>query len=202
MAALRAARIGSGVIGLRTVVEKVKPTILIGSSTAHAAFTKEIGETMTAGVERPIIFPVSNPTSQIEAMPADLITWSGGRALIATGLPIEPFAYAGVRYHFGQANNALVYPGLGLGVIVSGASKVTKGMLQAAAEAVAGQVDVSAPGAELLPAVANLRASSATTAVAVVKAAAADGVATKKPADPVQAVQDAMWQPAYPNGIA
>jgi malate dehydrogenase (oxaloacetate-decarboxylating) len=202
MAALRAARAASGVIGLHTVVEKVKPTILIGSSTAHGAFTKEIVETMSAGVARPIIFPVSNPTSQIEAMPADLITWSDGRALIATGLPIEPFDHAGVTYYFGQANNALVYPGLGLGVIVSGASKVTKGMLQAAAEAVAGQVDVSSPGAALLPAVENLRASSATTAVAVVKAAATDGVATKKPDDPVQAVQDAMWQPVYPNGIA
>jgi malate dehydrogenase (oxaloacetate-decarboxylating) len=202
MAALRAGRAGSGIIGLRTVVEKVKPTILIGSSTAAGAFTKEVVEAMSAGVERPIIFPVSNPTSQIEAMPADLITWSGGRALIATGLPIEPFDYAGVTHYFGQANNALVYPGLGLGVIVSGASKVTNGMLQAAAEAVAGQVDVSAPGAALLPAVENLRASSATTAVAVVKAAATDGVATRKPADPVQAVQDAMWQPVYPNGIA
>ena len=201
MAALRAARADTGIIDLKTVVEKVKPTILIGSSTAHGAFTRDIVETMSAGVERPIIFPISNPTSQIEAMPANLITWSKGRALVTTGLPIEPFEYNGVTYYFGQANNALVYPGLGLGVIVSGASKVTSGMLHSAAEAVAGQVDVSAPGAALLPAVENLRASSATTAVAVVKAAA-DGVATKKPADPVQAVQDAMWQPVYPDGTA
>ena len=200
MAALRASRTGTGVIGLKTVVEKIKPTILIGSSTAHGAFTREIIESMSGGVERPIIFPVSNPTSQIEAMPADLITWSKGRALVATGLPIEPFDYDGVTYYFGQANNALVYPGLGLGVIVSGASKVTNGMLHSAAEAVAGQVDISSPGAALLPAVENLRASSATTAIAVAKAAAADGVATKKPSDPVQAVQDAMWQPVYPNG--
>lgn len=202
MAALRAARADTGIIDLKTVAEKVKPTILIGSSTAHGAFTRDIVETMSAGIERPIIFPISNPTPQIEAMPADLITWSKGRALVATGLPIEPFEYDGVTYYFGQANNALVYPGLGLGVIVSGASKVTSGMLHSAAEAVAGQVDVSAPGAALLPAVENLRASSATTAVAVVKAAAADGVATKKPADPVQAVQDAMWQPVYPDGTA
>jgi malate dehydrogenase (oxaloacetate-decarboxylating) len=202
MAALRASRAGTGIIGLKTVVEKVKPTILIGSSTAHGAFTREIVEAMSAGVERPIIFPVSNPTSQIEAMPADLITWSKGRALVATGLPIGPFEHNGVTHYFGQANNALVYPGLGLGVIVSGASKVTNGMLHSAAEAVAGQVDVSAPGAALLPAVENLRASSATTAVAVAKAAAADGVASKKPSDPVQAVQDAMWQPVYPDGTA
>ena len=135
-------------------------------------------------------------------MPADIITWSKGRALIATGLPIGPFEYDGVTYQFGQANNALVYPGLGLGTIVSGAAKVTDGMLHAAAEAVAGQVDVgSEPGAALLPAVENLRASSATSAIAVVKAANADGVAgRKKIGNTVQAVLDAMWQPTYTNG--
>jgi malate dehydrogenase (oxaloacetate-decarboxylating) len=202
MAAVRAARASSGIIGLQTVVEKVSPTILIGCSTAHGAFTRKIIETMSADVDRPVIFPISNPTSRIEAMPTDIITWSKGRALVATGLPWDPFEYDGVTYYFGQANNALVYPGIGLGVVVSGASRVTDGMLQAAVEAVAGQVDVSAPGAALLPEVENLRASSATTALAVVKAAAADGVATKKPADPVQAVQDAMWQPVYPNGTA
>jgi malate dehydrogenase (oxaloacetate-decarboxylating) len=202
MAALRASRARSGIVGLKTVVDQVKPTIMIGSSTAHGAFTREIVEGMSAGVERPLIFPVSNPTSQIEAMPADLITWSKGKALVATGLPMEPFEYNGVTYHFGQANNALLYPGLGLGVIVSGASKVTSGMLHSAAEAVAGQVDIGAPGAALLPAIENLRASSATTAIAVAKAAATDGVATKKPSDLVQAVQDAMWQPVYPNGTA
>ncbi len=203
MAALQQARADSGIIGLQTVVEKVQPTILIGTSTAHGAFTKDVVEAMSAGVSRPVIFPLSNPTSKIEAMPADIITWSKGRALIATGLPIGPFEYDGVTHCFGQANNALVYPGLGLGTIVSGASKVTDGMLHAAAEAVAGQVEVSEPGAALLPAVENLRASSATSAIAVVKAASADGVAGKKKIDnPVQAVQDAMWQPVYPDGAA
>jgi len=200
MAALQQARADTGIIGLQTVIEKVKPTILIGASTAHGAFTKDVVEAMNAAVDRPVIFPVSNPTSKIEALPADIITWSKGTALVATGLPIEPFEYGGVTYHFGQSNNALVYPGLGLGTIVAGASKVTDGMLRAASEAVAGQVDVSAPGAALLPAVENLRASSATTAIAVIKAATADGVATKKIDNPVQAVQDAMWQPVYPNG--
>lgn len=133
-------------------------------------------------------------------MPHDIITWSQGRALVATGLPIQPFDYADVRYEFGEANNALVYPGLGLGTIVAGASKVTPGMLLAAAEAVAGQTDVSAPGASLLPAVENLRASSATTAVAVARAAVADGVASRQPGNWVQAVQNAMWQPVYPSG--
>ena len=204
MAALQEARAQSGgTIALRTVVEKVRPTILIGTSTAHGAFTRDVVEAMSAGVSRPVIFPLSNPTSKIEAMPADIIAWSKGRALIATGLPIGPCEYGGVTYRFGQANNALVYPGLGLGTIVSGASKVTDGMLRAAAEAVAGQVDVSEPGAALLPAVENLRASSATSAIAVVKAANADGVAGKRRIDnTVQAVQDAMWQPAYADGLA
>src|ERR1700722_15154631 len=199
MAALQAAPADSGIIGLQTVVEEVKPTMLIGTSTAHGAFTRAVVEAMAAGVSRPVIFPLSNPTSKIEGMPADITTWSKGRALVATGLPIGPFEYDGVTYQYGQANNALVYPGLGLGTIVSGAAKVTDGMLRAAAEAVAGQVDVSEPGAALLPAVENLRASSATSAVAVVKAAGADGVASKKKlGNPVQAVLDAMWQPAYP----
>jgi malate dehydrogenase (oxaloacetate-decarboxylating) len=157
---------------------------------------------MSAGTARPVIFPISNPTSQIEAMPADIIAWSKGQALVATGLPIPPLDYNGLRYEFGQANNALLYPGLGLGTIVSGASKVTDGMLLAAAEAVAGQADVGAPGASLLPAVQNLRASSATTAVAVAQAAADNGVATTKAGDLVQAVQDAMWQPVYDDRAA
>jgi malate dehydrogenase (oxaloacetate-decarboxylating) len=200
MAALRQARATSGIIALQAVVEQVKPTILIGASTAHEAFTRQVVEAMSAGTPRPVIFPISNPTSQIEAMPADIIAWSEGKALVATGLPIPPVDYQGVRYRIGQANNALLYPGLGLGTIVSGASKVTDGMLLAAAEAVAGQADVSAPGASLLPAVENLRASSATTAIATTQAAADDGVATRKPDNLVQAVQDAMWQPAYSGG--
>jgi malate dehydrogenase (oxaloacetate-decarboxylating) len=124
------------------------------------------------------------------------------QALVATGLPIGPVEHGGVTYFFGQANNALVYPGLGLGTMVAGASKVTSGMLRAAAEAVAGQADVSAPGASLLPAVENLRASSATTAVAVARAAVAGGVATRQSGNWVQAVQDTMWQPVYPDGAA
>jgi len=197
MAALRQARAATGIVTLETVVAEVKPTILIGTSTAHGAFTGHVVETMSAGTERPVIFPISNPTSQIEAMPADIIAWSGGKAVVCTGLPIQPLEYAGTRYEFGEANNALLYPGLGLGAIVAGASHVTDGMLLAAAEAVAGQADVSLPGASLLPAVENLRASSATAAIAVARAAAADGTATKEGGDLVQAVQDAMWQPVY-----
>ena len=191
-----------GAISLLDTVQHAAPTILLGTSTAHGAFTQQVIETMSAAVERPVVFPISNPTSRIEAMPADVIAWSKGKALVATGIPVAPVQYGGVTYTIGQANNALLYPGLGLGTIVAGASQVTAGMLIAAAEAVAGQVDVSAPGAALVPAVDNLRASSATTAVAVARAAIADGVATSKPDNLVQAVQDAMWQPAYPDGAA
>lgn len=135
-------------------------------------------------------------------MPSDAMIWSEGRALMAVGIPVGPVEYNGVSYEIGQANNALLYPGLGLGTIVSGARHVTDGMLLAAAEAVAGQVDVSRPGASLLPPVANLRASSATVAVSVARAAARDGVATKTHENLVQAVQDAMWQPVYPMSDA
>jgi malate dehydrogenase (oxaloacetate-decarboxylating) len=190
----------SGPITLLDTVRHVAPTLLLGTSTVHGAFTREVIEAMSAGPERPIIFPISNPTSRIEAMPADVIAWSNGKALVATGIPVPPVEYGGVTYQIGQANNALLYPGLGLGTIVAGASKVTSGMLLAAAEAVAGQVDVSAPGASLLPAVENLRASSATTAVAVAEAAAMDGVATRKADNLIQAVQDAIWQPVYQDG--
>jgi malate dehydrogenase (oxaloacetate-decarboxylating) len=193
---------GGGAISLLEIIGHVKPTILVGTSTAHGAFTREVVEAMSAAAERPIIFPLSNPTSRIEAMPADIITWSRGKALVATGIPVPPVEYAGLTYQIGQANNALLYPGLGLGTNVAQASKVTAGMLLAAAQAVAGQVDVSEPGASLLPEVENLRASSATTAVAVVRAAAADGVAASGVGNPVQAVQDAMWQPAYQDGAA
>jgi malate dehydrogenase (oxaloacetate-decarboxylating) len=187
-------------LSLLDTIRRAAPTILLGTSTAHGAFTREVVEAMSAATDRPVILPISNPTSRIEAMPADIIPWSKGKALVATGIPLPPVDYDGITYHIGQANNALVYPGLGLGTIVSGASKVTAGMLLAAAEAVAGQVDVSEPGASLLPPVENLRASTATTAVAVARAAIADGVAARQPRNLVQAVQDAMWQPDYPDG--
>ena len=187
-----------GKIDLLEVVKQVKPSILIGTSTDHGAFTKEVIEALCAGVERPILLPLSNPTERIEVLPSDAIPWSGGKALVATGIPVEPISYQGTKFHIGQGNNALLYPGLGLGVIVSGARHVTDGMLLAAAQAVAGQVNPQELGASLLPPVDNLRASSATVAVAVAKQAVAEGVATRQHDNWVQAVQDAMWQPAYP----
>jgi len=188
---------GGGAISLLDVVRHVRPTILVGTSTAHGAFTREVVQAMAAATERPIILPISNPTSRIEAMPADVVAWSGGRALVAVGIPVPPVEFEGVTYQIGQANNALVYPGLGLGVIVAGASRVTAGMLVAAAQAVSGQASPTAPGASLLPPVGKLRESSAITAAAVARAAAADGVATRELADPLQAARAAMWQPVY-----
>ncbi|QQO78768.1 NAD-dependent malic enzyme [Actinomyces sp. HMT897] len=190
-------RSSRGAVELLEVVRRARPTVLIGTSTNHGAFTREVVEAVSAGVERPIILPLSNPTERIEAMPEDVIAWSRGKALVATGIPVAPFDYEGTTFTIGQGNNALLYPGLGLGVIVSGASRVTDGMLLAAAQAVASQVDPTEPGASLLPPVENLRASSATVAVAVARQAQADGVATASHDNLVQAVQDAMWQPAY-----
>ncbi len=186
-----------GAIGLLETVRRVHPTILIGTSTDHGAFTREVIEEMSSGVERPIVLPLSNPTERIEAMPADVVAWSGGKALVATGIPVKPFEYEGTTFTIGQGNNALLYPGLGLGAIVSGASRVTDGMLLAAAQAVASQVDPTGPGASLLPPVENLRTSSATVAVEVARQAEADGVATASHDNLIQAVQDAMWQPVY-----
>ena len=186
-----------GAIGLLETARRVHPTILIGTSTDHGAFTREVIEEMSSGVERPIVLPLSNPTERIEAMPADVVAWSGGKALVATGIPVKPFEYEGTTFTIGQGNNALLYPGLGLGVIVSGASRVTDGMLLAAAQAVASQVDPTGPGASLLPPVENLRTSSATVAVEVARQAEADGVATASHDNLIQAVQDAMWQPVY-----
>jgi malate dehydrogenase (oxaloacetate-decarboxylating) len=189
----------SGPIDLLTVVEHVKPTILIGTSTVHGAFTEDVVRALSDGVQRPILLPLSNPTERIEVMPDDAIRWSDGQALIATGIPADPYEYKGTTYTIGQANNSLLYPGLGLGTIVSGASQVTDGMLLAAAEAVASQVDPTALGASMLPPVQNLKASSAIAAAAVVRAAARDGVATSEPDDLIQTVQDAMWEPSYPD---
>jgi malate dehydrogenase (oxaloacetate-decarboxylating) len=189
----------SGPVGLVDTIAGVEPTILLGTSTAHGAFTKEVIETMCKVAERPLILPISNPTSRIEVMPSDVISWSEGKALLAVGIPVEPVTYKGTTFTIGQANNFLVFPGLGLGVIVAKASRVTPNMLIAAAIAVANQVDVAQPGTPLLPKVENLRAASALVAEAVVRAAVADGVAECNPSDLTQAVHDAMWQPVYPE---
>jgi malate dehydrogenase (oxaloacetate-decarboxylating) len=152
---------------------------------------------MARRVERPVILPLSNPTSLAEAVPADLITWTNGRALIATGSPFPPLTHERTTHVIAQANNALVFPGLGLGTIVSGARLVTDGMLAASAHAVAALVDVSTPGAPLLPEVNDLRAISAVVARRVAAAAAKEGVARVEQSDWATAVEAAMWNPEY-----
>ncbi|HYA53788.1 MAG TPA: oxaloacetate-decarboxylating malate dehydrogenase, partial [Streptosporangiaceae bacterium] len=183
-------------IGLAEVVARVRPTILIGTSTQHGAFTEPIVREMAAHVDRPVILPMSNPTTLSEATPADLLTWTGGRALIATGSPFSPVTYAGVTYQIGQANNALIFPGLGLGALLSGARRITDHMITAAAQAVAGLTDTTTPGASLLPPIDDLRATSARVALAVAEAAADDGVAGR-PGITADAVDAAMWKPRY-----
>ena len=184
-------------ISLADVVAHVHPTILVGTSTKGGAFTEPIMRDMAAHVERPLIFPLSNPTERIEAVPADVIRWTDGRALVGTGTPWPPVSYEGTEYVIGQANNALIYPGIGLGTIVARASRVTDGMLLAASQAVAGLVDATARGAALLPPVEHLRDMSATVAVAVLRQAVSEGVARTEVDDPERAVHGAMWQPVY-----
>ena len=184
-------------VGLVETIKMSSATILLGCSTVHGAFTREVIEAMAASTYRPLIFPISNPTSRMEAMPADVLTWSGGRALVATGSPVAPVDHDGITYTIGQANNALVFPGIGLGVIVAGAQRVTKGMLDAAAKAVADQADPLPVGAGLLPDVKNLREISAGVAEAVYRAAVADNVAAQPHRNVTHAVSDKMWVPEY-----
>ncbi|MGG1147199.1 oxaloacetate-decarboxylating malate dehydrogenase [Bacillus wiedmannii] len=187
------------VIGLAEVVKHVKPTILIGTSTVAGAFKEGIIKEMASHVERPIILPMSNPTPLAEAKPADLIEWTEGRALVATGSPFEPVTYNGVTYVIGQSNNALIFPGLGLGTIVVRASVMTDGMFAAAAEAVASMVDTSQPGAPILPEVEELRNISEMVAIEVAKVAVAEGVARENLSDNdiKIAVKEAIWEPEY-----
>jgi malate dehydrogenase (oxaloacetate-decarboxylating) len=185
--------------GLTETVDEAAPTILLGTSAAEGAFTRPVIEAMCRATSRPLILPVSGPASTAEAAPHDVIAWSDGRAMVATGSAAGAAGHDGAACTIRQAGSFLVGPGLGLGVMVSGASRVTPHMLRAAAAAIAEQADASQPGAPLLPVVRDLRASSAMLAEAVVRAAVADGVAVFNPTNPTQAIQDAMWRPAYPD---
>jgi malate dehydrogenase (oxaloacetate-decarboxylating) len=189
-------RDGNG-IGLAEVLRRVKPTMLIGASTVFGSFTEKIVKEMAAHTARPIIFALSNPATRAEADPSDLINWTDGRALIATGSSFAPVTYKGVTHVIGQINNAMLYPGLALGAIVSRANRISDGMFAAAANAVSSLVTVRQPGASLLPHIDDLRTVSVTVAVAVAEAAEAEGLARTKLYDVVQQVQDSMWQPEY-----
>ena len=192
------ARDGEGRIGLEEVVRRASPTILVGTSTQGGAFTEAVVRAMAERTARPIILPLSNPTRLAEATPADLLRWTDGRALVATGSPFDPVTHGRVTYVIGQANNALIFPGLGLGAIVSRASRITERMIFASAEAVAALVDATTPGASLLPQINDVRETSVAVAAAVASAAAADGVArVALDADLEAQVRRSMWEPAY-----
>ncbi len=188
---------GAAGIGLAEVVHRVKPTMLIGASTVAGSFTEAIVKDMASHAARPIIFALCNPPARAAANPADLIAWTGGRALIATGGAFAPVTHNGVTYVIGQINNAMLYPGLALGAIVSRARTISEAMVAAAASAVSSLVTVRQPGASLLPLVDDLRSVAVTVAVAVAEAAYAEGLARVKFRDIVQQVRDAMWQPEY-----
>ena len=182
---------------LLEVVKTVKPTILVGTSTQPNTFTKEIVEAMCENTERPMIFPLSNPTKLAEASAKDLIEWSDGKAFVATGIPADTVSYKGVDYVIGQANNALIYPGLGLGMLASEASLLTDEMIGAAAHSLSGIVNPGQPGAPVLPPFKYVADVSIKVAEAVAKKAQEQGLACAKETDMAKAVRDLKWYPEY-----
>ena len=182
---------------LLEVVKTVKPTILVGTSTQPNTFTKEIVEAMCENTERPMIFPLSNPTKLAEASAKDLIEWSDGKAFVATGIPAGTVSYKGVDYVIGQANNALIYPGLGLGMLASEASLLTDEMIGAAAHSLSGIVNSGQPGAPVLPPFKYVADVSIKVAEAVAKKAQEQGLARAKETDMAKAVRDLKWYPTY-----
>ena len=182
---------------LLEVIKTVQPTILVGTSTAPNTFTKEVVEAMCANTERPIIFPLSNPTKLAEASAKDLITWSDGKAFVATGIPSGTISYKGVDYVIGQANNALIYPGLGLGMLASEASLLTDEMIGAAAHSLSGIIDITKPGAPVLPPFKYVADVSIKVAEAVANKAKEQGLARAKETNMDKAVRDLKWYPKY-----
>ncbi len=182
---------------LLDVIKAVKPTILVGTSTDAGAFTKEVVEAMCENTERPVIFPISNPTKKLEATAEQVIEWSDGKAFVATGVPSGTVSYKGVDYQIGQANNALIYPGLGLGMLASEASLLTDEMIGAAAHSLSGLVDPGQPGAPVLPPFQYVAEVSIKVAEAVAKKAQEQGLAKAEEKDMAKAVRDLKWYPKY-----
>ncbi|MCB5066431.1 NAD-dependent malic enzyme [Streptococcus mutans] len=182
---------------LLEVIKTVKPTILVGTSTQPKTFTKEVVEVMCQNTENPCIFPLSNPTKLAEASAEDLITWSDGKAFVATGIPADTVSYKGVDYVIGQANNALIYPGLGLGMLASEASLLTDEMIGAAAHSLSGIIDITKPGAPVLPPFKYVGDVSIKVAEAVAKKAQEQGLARAEETDMAKAVRDFKWYPEY-----
>ncbi|MBZ2201942.1 MAG: malolactic enzyme [Lentilactobacillus hilgardii] len=182
---------------LLSTVKAVHPTIMVGTSTQAGAFTEDIVKEMAAHTERPIIFPISNPTKLIEAHADDLIKWTDGKALVATGIPSKNVDFQGVSYEIGQANNALIYPGLGLGAIASTASVLNDKMISAAAHSLGGIVDVKKPGAAVLPPVSKLYEFSETVAEAVAQSAVDQKLNQQPIKSVVKAIEATKWEPQY-----
>lgn len=182
---------------LLNVIKTVKPTILVGTSTDAGAFTKEVVEAMCENTERPVIFPISNPTKKLEATAKQVIEWSDGKAFVATGVPSGTVSYKGVDYQIGQANNALIYPGLGLGMLASEASLLTDEMIGAAAHSLSGLVDPGQPGAPVLPPFQYVAEVSIKVAEAVAKKAQEQGLAQAEEKDMAKVVRDLKWYPKY-----
>ena len=182
---------------LKSVVQAVHPDILVGTSTRSGAFTQDIVTEMAAHTDRPIIFPLSNPTQLAEAKAEDLIHWTKGKALVATGIPADPVEYEGTKYEIGQANNALVYPGLGLGALAVNAKILSDEMISVAAHSLGGIVDSSKPGAAVLPPVEKLNVFSQTVAKAVANKAIADHLNQNDFQDGDKAVAALRWAPEY-----
>ena len=182
---------------LLEVIKTVKPTILVGTSTNPGAFTKEVVEAMCENTERPVIFPISNPTKKLEATAQQVIEWSDGKAFVATGDPSGTISYKGVDYEIGQANNALIYPGLGLGMLASEAKLLTDEMIGAAAHSLSGIVNSGQPGAPVLPPFQYVADVSIKVAEAVAKKAQEQGLAQAKETDMAKAVRDLKWYPKY-----
>lgn len=184
---------------LTAAVMAVRPTILVGTSTAPKTFTKEIVKAMASWCDHPIIFPLSNPTELAEATAEDIIKWSDGRAMVATGIPAEPVEYNGVTYIIGQANNALIYPGLGLGSISVNASLVTDEMISSAAHSLGEFLEINVEGAAVLPPVSKLTQFSETVAAAVAECALKQGLNRVQTNDVKKAVKSVIWKPVYRN---
>ncbi|WP_282674675.1 malolactic enzyme [Lactococcus cremoris] len=182
---------------LLNIVKTVKPTILVGTSTNPGAFTKEVVEAMCANTERPVIFPISNPTKKMEATAEQVIEWSDGKAFVATGVPSGTINYKGVDYQIGQANNSLIYPGLGLGMLASEAKLLTDEMIGDAAHSLSGLVDPGKPGTPVLPPFEFVADVSIKVAEAVAKKAQEQGLTESKETDMAKAVRDLKWYPEY-----
>lgn len=182
---------------LLEVIKTVKPTILVGTSTNPGAFTKEVVEAMCENTERPVIFPISNPTKKLEATAQQVIEWSDGKAFVATGVPSGTISYKGVDYEIGQANNALIYPGLGLGMLASEANLLTDEMIGAAAHSLSGIVNPGQPGVPVLPPFQYVADVSIKVAEAVAKKAQEQGLAQAEETDMAKAVRDLKWYPKY-----